>query len=195
MQIDDQHREASTAPTVVSSHSGMSAFQATPAASHPETPVVSASDTFRLAALTQLGISAHLADCTDQGLHVAYEKYKAHLEACQSYERKVADGSWTGEKLTAVDLIQLFVSKSFWHLHYKPLFSKVSHSPDMVAWLEGDADRLADQVLWGYQKSVYQYKDLKGYLEEKEKKKGKGRAKLSEGGSSKKKDNRKKQVK
>ena len=104
----------------------------------------------------------------------------------------MADGSWTGEKLTAVDLIQLFVSKSFWHSHYKPLFSKVSHSPDMVAWLEGDADRLADQVLWGYQKSIYQYKD---YLEEKEKKKRKGRAKLSEGGSSKKKDNWKKQVK
>ena len=56
----------------------------------------------------------------------------------------MADGSWTGEKLTAVDLIQLFVSKSFWHSHYKPLFSKVSNSPDMVAWLEGDADRLAD---------------------------------------------------
>src|SRR6266545_64494 len=144
MQINNQHCEASTAPTVVSSHSGMSIFQATPAASHPEMPVVSASHTFRLAALTQLGISAHLANCTD---HVAYEKYKAHLDAYQSYERKVTDGSWTGEKLTAVDLIQLFVSKLFWHSHYKPLFSKVSNSPDMVVWLEDDADRLADRVL------------------------------------------------
>src|SRR6266568_3435916 len=126
MQIDDQHCEASMAPTVVSSCSGMSTIQATPAASCPEMPVVSASDTFRLTALTQLGISAHLADHTDRGLHVAYEKYKAHLEACQSYERKVADGSWTGSKLTAVDLIQLFVSKSFWHSHYKPLFPRYS---------------------------------------------------------------------
>ena len=46
-----------------------------------------------------------------------------------------------------MDLIQLFVSKSFWHLHYKPLFSKVSNSPDMVAWLEDDENRAADKVL------------------------------------------------
>ena len=65
----------------------------------------------------------------------------------------------------------------------------------MVAWLESDEDRVADEVLWGFQKSVYQYKDLKEYLERKEKKKGKGRAKTSEGGASKKKDNRKMSVK
>ena len=112
MQIDDQHHEASTAPTVVSSRSGMSAFQATPAASHPETPVVSASDTFRLAALTQLGISAHLADHTDRGLYVAYEKYKAHLEACQPYERKVADGSSTLLCPTGTDRNRLVPSSS-----------------------------------------------------------------------------------
>ncbi len=172
-------------------HSGLIA---TPAG-HSETPAASASDAFKENVLTQLGISIHLADRADRGLHVAYEKYKAHLEACQTYERKVADGSWTGSKLTAVDLIQLFVSKSFWHSHYKPLFSKVFNSPDMVAWLESDEDRVADEVLWGFQKSVYQYKDLKEYLERKEKKKGKGRAKTSEGGASKKKDNRKMSVK
>ena len=62
-----------------------------------------------------------MADCNDRGLHVAYEKYKAYLNACRVYEGKVADGSWSGQKLTGVDLIQLFVSKSFWHSHYKPL--------------------------------------------------------------------------
>ncbi len=94
-----------------------------------------------------------------------------------------------------MDLIQLFISKLFWHSHYKPLFFKVSNSPDMVAWLEGDENRATDKVLWGFQKSIYQYKDLKEYLEKKEKKKGKGRAKANEGGSNKRKGNCKMQVK
>jgi len=57
-----------------------------------------------------------------KNLYVAYEKYKTHLETCQTYERKVADGSWTGSKLTAVDLIQLFISKCICEtgLHMSP---------------------------------------------------------------------------
>ena len=130
------------------------------------------------------------------GLHVAYEKYKAYLDACRTYERKVADGSWSGGKLTGSDLIQLFVSKSFWHSHYKPLFSKVSNHPDMVKWLEGDKDRLPDEVLWGYKKGSYQFKDLNGYLEQHERKKGKRKAKdeKAEGSSKKKKDKSNMQV-
>jgi hypothetical protein len=141
--------------------------------------------------LSQLGIATHMADRNDRGLLVAYEKYKAHLEACRVYEGKVADGSWTGGKLTNVDLIQLFVSKSFWHSHYKPLFSKVSNYPDMLKWLEREKDRLSDEVLWGYKKGSYQFKDLKVYMEQNEKKKGKGKGKVkdekSEGSSKKKK--------
>ena len=34
-----------------------------------------------------------MADRGERGLHVAYEKYKAYLDACREYERKVADGS------------------------------------------------------------------------------------------------------
>ena len=44
--------------------------------------------------LSQLGIPSHLADCTDCGLVVAYQKYKAQLQASQTYERMLADGSW-----------------------------------------------------------------------------------------------------
>ena len=99
-------------------------------------------------------------------------------------------GSWTGGKLTGADLIQLFVSKSFWHSHYKPLFSKVSNYPEMLKWLEGDKDRLSDEALWGYKKATYQFNDLKKYLEQNEMKKGKGKGKVKDdklGGSSKKK--------
>ena len=78
IQIDDQCHGAPTAPTVVSSHLGL----ITTSASCPETLAASGSDTFKENILTQLGISIHLADCTDCGLHVVYEKYKAHLGTC-----------------------------------------------------------------------------------------------------------------
>ena len=83
----------------------------------------------------------------------------------------------TGCKLTGTDLIQLFISKSFWHSHYKPLFLKVSNHPDMAKWLEGHEDKPSDEVLWGYKRGTYQFKDLKYYLEENEKKKKKGKGK------------------
>lgn len=197
VQVDDEprRREPSIPVTVISSTSGFSTRMSTPALGSdipiPVTlPTPSGEDSFAAGILSQLGIPAHMADRDDRGLHVAYEKYKAYLEACRAYEKKVADGSWTGRKLTGVDLIQLFISKSFWHSHYKPLFSKVSNHPDMVKWLEGEEDRPSDEVLWGYKKGSYQFKDLKVYLEQNVKKKGKGKGKDEklEGSSKKKKD-------
>ena len=192
---DERRREPSIPVTAISSTSGFSTRLSTPALGSdipvPVThPASSGEDSFAAGILSQLGIPMHMADRNDRGLHVAYEKYKAYLEACHIYEEKVADGSWTGCKLTGVDLIQLFVSKSFWHSHYKPLFSKVSNHPDMIKWLEGERDKPSDEVLWGYKKGSYHFKDLKVYLEQKEKKKGKGKGKdeRSEGSSKKKKD-------
>ena len=69
------------------------------------------------AILTSLGIPTHLCDHSDHGLQISYKKYKAHLEACNTYNQMVSEGSWLGNKLTAVDLVELFVSKSFWHSH------------------------------------------------------------------------------
>jgi uncharacterized protein YdcH (DUF465 family) len=191
--MDDEHRREPSIPvTAISSTSGFSTRFSTPAlGSDVPVPIARATtsgdDSFAARILSQLDIPTHMADRNDRGLHVAYEKYKAYLEACRVYERKVADGSWTGGKLTGSDLIQLFVSKSFWHSHYKPLFSKVSNHPDMIKWLEGEKDRLSDEVLWGFKKGSYQFKDLKLYLEKNEKKKGKGKGK-DEGSSKKKKD-------
>ena len=191
--MDDVRREPSVPATAITS--GFSTRLPTPAGdpssliTHP-TPAVA--DSFKAGVLSQLGISAHMADRGERGLHVAYEKYKAYLDACREYERKVADGSWSGGKLTGVDLIELFVSKSYWHSHYKPFFSMISDHPDMVRWLEGDSDRLSDEVLWGYKKGSYQFKDLQEYLKPHERKKGKGKGKgkdeKSEGKKKKKKD-------
>ena len=80
--MDDYRHESSAPRTVVSSHSGLTTHLSTPAptsqtpASHPETSA-SSLETLRLEVLSQLGIPTHLADRTDRGLHVAYEKYKS----------------------------------------------------------------------------------------------------------------------
>ena len=179
---DERCHEPSIPITAISSTSGFSTCLSTPALGSnipvPITrPAPSGEDSFAAGILSQLGIPIHMADHNDRGLLVAYEKYKAYLEACCVYEEKVADGSWTSCKLTGVDLIQLFISKSFWHSHYKPLFSKVSNHPDMIKWLEGERDKPSDEVLWGFKKGSYHFKDLKDYLEQNEKK-GRGKAKM-----------------
>ena len=112
------------------------------------TPATSGSGTStatsKEAILNLLGIPGHLGDRSDNSLHISYQKYKAHLEASQTYERMVTDGSWTGKKLYAVDFIELFVSKSFWHSHVKKYFSRVSNHPLMLDWLENGDDRPSD---------------------------------------------------
>ena len=128
--------------------------------------------------LTLLGIPTHLSDRSDLGLRISYEKYKAHFEATQTYERMVSDGSWTGKKLFAVNFIELFVSKSFWHSHVKKYFSKVANYPVMAEWLADGDDKLSDLDVWGMEKSSYTFKDLEMYYEQaarKGKKKGKGK--------------------
>ena len=199
VQMDDEHHREPSIPITAKS-SGVSTRTSTPATGFDvSVPITrstpSGDDSFAAGILSQLGIPSHMADHNDRGLHVAYEKYKAYLEACRVYERKVAEGSWTGGKLTGADLIQLFVSKSFWHSHYKPLFSKVSNHPDMIKWLENEKDRPSDEVLWGYEKGSYHFKDLKAYLVQNEKKKGKGKGRDEKSdGNSKKKDKSTKRV-
>ena len=96
----------------------------------------------------------------------------------------VADGSWTGDKLSSLNLIELFVSKSFWHSHVKKYFSKVSDHPLLVAWLENSEDGPSDLEVWGIKKSSYNFKDLDAYLLQKSgkgKKKGKAVEKEKKG--------------
>ena len=145
-----------------------------------------------------LHIPAHLADRADRadrGLRVAYQKYKDYLEACQTYEKMLADGTWLGKKLSSVDLIELFVSKSYWHSHFKPNFSKLSDYPLMVGWLEKDSEDLVSNLeVWGVEKASYNFKDLHAWLEQR---KGKKKVKVTkvtkdDGGGDKNKKKKKK---
>ena len=88
------------------------------------------------AILTSLGIPPSLADHSDYSLQTSYKKYKAHLEACHTYNQMLSDGVWTGNRLTAIDLVELFVSKSFWNSHVKKYCLQVSNHLLIVEWLE-----------------------------------------------------------
>ena len=79
-------------------------------------------NSFKKQILIQLGVSPDLSDRTDGGIHQAYEKYKAYLQACKAYREMISNQSWVGDKLTGADIIQLVVSKSFFHSHCKSFF-------------------------------------------------------------------------
>ena len=151
--------------------------------------------------LIQLGISTLLADRSNRSLQMAYQKYKAYLEATNTYERMLADKSWTGARLTSENLINLFISKSFFHSHYKTYLAKVSNHQLLVDWLVNEPDEWPSNIeVWGVEKPSYNWQDLKEYLEDKEKKKRrKGKRKAVESPPKKrehkKKSRTKKQVK
>ena len=65
-----------------------------------------------------------------------------------------------------MELVKLFVSKSFWHSHVKKYCPQVSDHPLMVEWLENGEDKPPDLEVWGVDKSNYTFKDLIAYLEQ-----------------------------
>lgn len=135
--------------------------------------------------MSLLGVPVHLCDRSDYGLQVSYKKYKAYLEACHTYNQMLSDGLWVGDKLSAVDLIELFVSKSFWHSHMRKYCSQVSNHPLMIEWLENGDDKPSDLDVWGVEKTHYTFKDLIEYLEQakvKRKEKGKKKVKVADKG-------------
>jgi hypothetical protein len=134
----------------------------------------------------------------DASLSLAYEKYRAFLDAFQTYETMYAAGTWTLPKLNKIDIIELFISRSFFFSHYRTCFGKITKYPKMAAWLE-NREEADDGEVWGVQKDEYVFKDLvfwlknKGTLiaeveeEEEEKTEKKGKGKKEEGKKNKKK--------
>ena len=118
---------------------------------------------FKAQLVTLLNIPVNLVGLGDVSLRVAYRKYCTYLAAIKTYDRIVGEKSWTTQKPTKTDIIMIFVSKSFFHLHYCPLFGKVLEYPEMVAWLE-DSEDSDDLQVWGVKKEVYVFKDLDLWL-------------------------------
>lgn len=111
-----------------------------------------------------LNIPAHLAGSGDVSLPVAYQKYKAFLVACQTLNDMVNNKTWPIKRPTQSELIELFVSKSFFHSHYRRYFSKVADYPEMISWLEEEPG-FVDVDVWGVKKASYTFSDLRVWLE------------------------------
>lgn len=129
----------------------------------PSHSASAAISSFKSQLIGLLNIPVHLTGSGDVTLPVAYQKYKAYLVACSTLDDMVADGTWTIGRPTRTDLVELFVSKSFFHSHYRRHFSKVADYSEMVAWLEGQPGSV-DVDVWGVKKANYSFSDLKTWL-------------------------------
>ena len=82
------------------------------------TPTVTV-DRFKLQLIQLLDIPADLTGPGDVSLKIAYKKYKAFLIAHSTFRSMVANGTWEIKRPTKTDLIEIFVSKLFFHSHYQ----------------------------------------------------------------------------
>ena len=121
-------------------------------------------DPFKSEIICILKIPVHLTGSADVSLQVAYQKYKAYLVASQALDDMLGNRTWTIKCPTRTDLIEVFVSKSFFHSHYRRSFPKVADYPKMMAWLEGKSES-EDVEVWGVKKVTYTFSDLNVWLE------------------------------
>ena len=98
-------------------------------------------------------------------LHLSYSKYLALLATKVQMYRMMADGTWTLKSLTTDELIEVFISKSVWHANYSKLFPKVPEYPQIVKWLKGDSDAPSNIDVFGLDKQLYTFKDLRNVLD------------------------------
>ena len=115
---------------------------------------------FRDQLINLLHIPIYLTNRAPADLRVSYQKYLAFLTASITLDKMCAAKTWPGKKPSVTDLIECFISKTFWHDYYKPSFMKLSSYPTMVAWLEGGDDAPSNLEAWGVEKSSYVFKDL-----------------------------------
>ena len=111
-----------------------------------------------------LVIDHELSDRSKKGLKWCYEKYKVFNTAVQTMDQLSKQGKWPlmVRKPNHTELIEIFMSKSYWHSYVVKPFSVIARYPQMVAWLEDDG--LSDFEVWYLQKSEYGFKELKEWL-------------------------------
>lgn len=148
---------------IVGDTSGSALTSGLPSYSGPS--IASSPHSFKDELISHLHIPSHLVGAGDGSLRFAYQKYKAVLVAVSTYNAMSSSGTWTIKRPTRTDIVGLFISKSFFHSHYKRYFSKVGEYEEMVAWLDEKEDRLSDLEVWGVEKSLYTFTDLAAWLE------------------------------
>jgi hypothetical protein len=98
-------------------------------------------------------------------IRLAWSKYKGYLKAQADLFRMIKDGTWTLKKPTSDELIEVFVSRSVWHDKYRKVFPMVVPASPLHHWLENDSDAPSNIDIFGEEKQLYNFKDLKRVLE------------------------------
>jgi hypothetical protein len=90
-----------------------------------------------------------------------------------------SEGTWPIKVPVMSELIECFVSKTVWHAKYTPYFPKVKKYPELEEWLRNGPAARDGIDIFGYEKTVYGFLDLKDVLANLEKgdKKVKGKGK------------------
>ncbi len=151
----------------VDDHTQMSAVQPSvqPSVQSSVLPVETPTISFKQQLITILGIPTHLTGSGDVSLQLSYQKYQAFLAAFQTLEEMLQAKTWTMSRPTKTDIIELFVSKSYFHSHYKCHFPKVAEYDNMVASLNENENLPSVVDLWGIKKEVYTFTDLAAWLD------------------------------
>jgi hypothetical protein len=129
-----------------------------------------------------LNVPEHLAQSIkNPGLRTNYAKYKACLDAQEVLNQKFnKDKSpWPADikKPTLTDVIELFVSRSYWHSYMTKGFHDINHYPIIKEWLENKEDGPSDEDVWGTTQSSYNFTHLQNEKKRRnEQKKGKQKA-------------------
>jgi hypothetical protein len=73
-------------------------------------------------------------------------------------------GKWPSavKKPSLTELVEIFMSKSYWHSYVVKPLGLVAPYPEMAAWLEDVGS--SDYKVWHLQKSEYGFKELKEWL-------------------------------
>lgn len=79
----------------------------------------------------------------------------------------VQTGTWTGRAPVQRNIIDLFISHSYYLATHRKLFPKVNAYPELRRWMNGDPDGPSDEEAWGLKKttSPYTFKDLAIFLD------------------------------
>jgi hypothetical protein len=91
------------------------------------------------------------------------------------------DGSWPegAKRPTVTEIVELFMSKSYWHKYITAAFHDISHYPLIKEWLEDLDNGPSDADVWGGVQTSYGFNDLikeKERRQQQNKAKGKGKA-------------------
>jgi len=93
------------------------------------------------------------------------EQFLCYLAVTDALNEMRKVKQWPEKPPTERQVTELFIGKSQWSNSWHPIFSKVSqHFPEMVKFLQGDADSKHAEELWGVE-AKYTLKMLKEWVD------------------------------